>query len=124
MGDPHAIGRLTLRAHSEFQRVFAAKTRLFRNGLGFCYRKASGVEFRFGVSVPKRFGKAVERNKVRRRLKEIVRVCSTLPDSVEIVFCISKPCCELTYEILKETCDWAFARISRVKLPDPAISSC
>jgi len=118
------IGRLTLRAHSEFQRVFAAKTRLFRNGLGFCYRKASGVEFRFGISIPKRFGKAVERNKVRRRLKEIVRNSAALPGCAEIVFCVSKPCCELTYEILKETCEWAFARITRVKLPDPAVPSC
>ena len=124
MGAPHAIGQLTLRAHSDFQRVFAAKTRLFRGGLGFCYRKAFGVEFHFGVSIPKRFGKAVERNKVRRRLKEIVRTSTTLPGSLEIVFCVSRPCCELTYEILKETCEWAFARIARVKLPDPAVSSC
>lgn len=92
--------------------------------MGFCYRKAFGVEFRFGVSIPKRFGKAVERNKVRRRLKEIVRNSAMLPDYAEIVFCVSKPCCELTYEILKETCEWAFARISRVKLPDMAVSSC
>jgi len=114
----HTGSRLTLRAHSDFQRVFAAKTRFFRNGLGFCYRKASQLEFRFGISIPKRFGKAVERNKVRRRLKEIFRVCEALPRDTEVVLCVSKPCRDLTFALLKETCDWAFSKIARARVPD------
>jgi ribonuclease P protein component len=114
----HTGSRLTLRAHSDFQRVFAAKTRFFRNGLGFCYRKALHLEFRFGISIPKRFGKAVERNKVRRRLKEIFRTSGVLPHDAELVLCVSKPCRELTFAFLKETCDWAFSKIARARIPD------
>ncbi|HNX76123.1 MAG TPA: ribonuclease P protein component [Candidatus Rifleibacterium sp.] len=114
MNGQNATRRLTLRAHSEFQRVFAARTRFFRNGLGFCYRKISGDEFRFGISIPKRFGKAVERNKTRRRLKEIIRRSEALPAEAQVVLCISRPCADLDFDCLKTTCEWAFGKISRV----------
>lgn len=108
-------GRSTLRAHSEFQRVFKEGTRLFRNGLGFCVRKAEGVPFKYGVSLPRRFGCAVERNKVRRRLREIVRTAVSLPESAEIVFCVNRPCSVLSYDVLKSACEWAFKKVSQLK---------
>lgn len=89
---------------------------MFRNGLGFCVRKADGLSFRFGMSVPKRFGKAVDRNKIRRRLREIVRCSGALPDSAEIVFCINRPCRLLTFSVLKDACEWAFVKIERLKV--------
>ncbi|MDD3000360.1 MAG: ribonuclease P protein component [Candidatus Riflebacteria bacterium] len=110
-----SVSRSTLRAHSEFKRVYSAKTRLFRNGLVFYYRKADGVVFRFAVSVPKRYGKAVERNKVRRRLKEIIRTAETLPEMTEVVFGVNSKCSELSYMKLKLACDWAFEKMSRDK---------
>ena len=89
---------------------------MFRNGLGFCVRKAEGLSFRFGLSVPKRFGKAVERNKIRRRLREIVRCHSALPDSAEVVFCVNKPCRLLTFTLMEDACRWAFDKIGRLKV--------
>ena len=108
---------ITLRAYSEFRRVFASKARFFRNGLGFCYRIAENIVFRFGVSIPKRFGKAVERNKLRRRIKEIIRHSNSVPSNSEIVFCVRKPCCEFTFESLKQICEWGFNKISHTKIP-------
>lgn len=105
-----------MRAHSDFQRVFKEGTRLFRNGLGFCVRKAEGLSFRFGLSVPKRFGKAVERNKIRRRIREIVRCSVVLPECAEIVFCVNKPCRQLSFTLLKDACDWAFEKTGRLRL--------
>lgn len=110
-----SVFRSTLRAHSEFRRVYSAKTRVFRNGLVFYYRKTDGLVFRFAVSVPKRFGKAVERNKVRRRLKEIVRTSDSLPEMTEVVFGVSTKCDELSYARLKLACDWAFNKMSKDK---------
>ncbi|MBQ3644433.1 MAG: ribonuclease P protein component [Candidatus Riflebacteria bacterium] len=107
----------TLRAYSDFRRVFATKARFFRNGLGFCFRRAENLDFRFGISIPKHFGKAVERNKLRRRLKEIVRHCSCIPLFSEIVFCVRKPCSDFTFESLKQTCEWGFNKISHSRIP-------
>lgn len=107
----------SLRAYSEFRLVFAAKTRFFRNGLGLCYRKAADIDFRYGVSIPKKFGKAVERNKLRRRLREIVRHSQCRPDCSEVVFCVKKPCSDFTFEDLKQICEWGFGKIARAKIP-------
>ncbi len=89
---------------------------MFRNGLGFCVRKAKGIPFRYGVSLPRRYGCAVERNKVRRRLREIVRTAASLPESAEVVFCVNRPCSALSYDVLKNACDWAFKKVSQLKL--------
>lgn len=105
----------TLRAYSEFRRVFATKARFFRNGLVFCYRKERDLPFRFGVSIPKRFGKAVERNKFRRRIKEIIRHSKCIPIYSEVVFCLRKPCSDFSFDSLKQTCEWGFNKIAQSK---------
>jgi ribonuclease P protein component len=104
-------GRFTLRTHAEFQRVYSSGIRFYRGGLAFCVRKSKGLVFRFGISVPKKWGKAVERNLLRRRLREIIRRSDSLPDNAEIVFCIKKPCQKLSFLSLKDACDWAFSKI-------------
>ena len=106
----------TLRAYSDFRRVFASKTRFFRNGLGFCFRREENLEFKFGISIPKKFGKAVERNKLRRRIKEIIRHCKIIPINSEVVFCVRKPCSEFTFESLKQICEWGFNKILHSKM--------
>ena len=108
---------VTLRAYSEFRRVFATKARFFRNGLCFYYRRAKELPFRFGVSIPKRFGKAVERNKLRRRIKEIIRHSQSIPTDSEVVFCIRKQCSDFSFESLKQTCEWGFNKISQSRIP-------
>ena len=103
----------TLRAYSEFRRVFDTKARFFRNGLIFYFRKEKDLSFRFGVAIPKRFGIAVERNKLRRRIKEIIRHSKCIPIDSEVVFCIRKPCKDFSFESLKQACEWGFNKISQ-----------
>lgn len=74
--------------------------------------------FRFGLSVPKRFGKAVERNRIRRQLREIIRLSCDLPDSSEVVFLVNRPCRQLSFDLLKDSCSWAFQKIRRIKCPE------
>ena len=117
MGKPASVYRSTLRAHSDFQRIYSSKLRFFRNGLTFCYHKAENLVFRFAVSIPKRFGKAVERNTIRRRIKAIVRNIKSIPDNTEIIFCVNSPCSELSYEKLLSACEWVFDKIDKIKTP-------
>ncbi len=120
MGNTQDSGRATLRAHSEFQRVFKEGTRFFRDGLGFCVRKVAGADFRFGLSVPKRFGNAVLRNRLRRRIKEVIRHSNSLPESAELVICVNRPCAQFSFASLQLTCEWAFSRVGRMRLPEQA----
>jgi ribonuclease P protein component len=74
-------GVITLKRRGEFQRVrkgarwagpafvLEAKERNLENG----GRPAAGQEPRFGFTVTRQIGKAVDRNRIRRRLKAAVR---------------------------------------------------
>jgi len=115
VGNPQDSGRATLRAQSEFQRVFKEGTRFFRDGLGFCVRKAVGVAFRFGLSIPRRFGNAVLRNKLRRRIREIIRHSNSLPESAEIVICVNRPCAQFSFAALQAAFKWAFDKVARIR---------
>jgi len=57
-------------------------------------------EFRFGMVTPKRFGKAVERNKFRRRVRELIRRSDCLPWGIELVISVYKPLKEIGFEII------------------------
>lgn len=116
MGNLLNEGPTTLRTHSDFQRVFKQGKRFFRNGLGFYFRKAEEQNFRYGMSVPKRHGIAVERNLLRRRIREIIRLSNKLPESTDIIICVAKPCRELSFDVLQKTLDWAFDKTRRTYL--------
>jgi len=79
------IKNQTLSKRSQYERVYKSGTargdrylvvKILENGLEFT---------RFGFSIRKSTGKAVERNKVRRRLREIVRMQHIKP-GWDIVF--------------------------------------
>jgi ribonuclease P protein component len=61
-----------LRSNQEFQRVYRGG-RSWAHPLAALHVRESGAGKRLGVSVSKKVGKAVERNRVRRRLREILR---------------------------------------------------
>lgn len=114
MGNPPAKGYLTLKTRSEFERVFNRPFRLFRDGLGFYARKSEHDCFRFGLVVSKKYGIAVERNKVRRRIKEVIRLSPELPKRRDVVICIQRPCIDFGFTKLRESFCWALSRLDRL----------
>jgi len=72
-----------LRKRREFEECYASGVRVSgRHIQVFLLSGGPGARPRLGISVPRRLGKAVTRNRVRRRLREIFRRHrSLLPDS-------------------------------------------
>jgi ribonuclease P protein component len=74
-----------LRKHDDYQRVYKASRKHFTKQFAYFYalRPALGPDGkptrsdtpgpRIGLTVPKVFGKAVDRNRIKRRLREAVR---------------------------------------------------
>lgn len=114
MGTSPAKGYLTLKTRSEFERVFDRPFRMFRDGLGFYIRKSECDCFRFGLVVSKKYGIAVERNKVRRRIKEVIRLSPELPKRLDVVICIQRPCADFCFTKLRESFRWAISRLDRL----------
>jgi len=103
----------SLRTRADFDRVFDGGRRFFRRGLGFYYRLTSLEVFRYGISTPRRFGIAVERNKFRRRVREALRLSGERSAGIEMVICLSRKCSEVGYAEVCSTIEWALRRIRR-----------
>jgi ribonuclease P protein component len=99
--------------------VFTEGFRFFRNGLGFYARSNGGEAFRFGIVAPKRFGHAVDRNRFRRRVREVIRLSPEVPPGFDVVICVGKPCGDLGFDVIRKTLLWAWSRIRRASPAAP-----
>ena len=73
----------------EFRNVYQSGVRMTsRYFAAFCLRmEGEAVASRFGFTLPKALGKAVTRNRIRRRMREAVRTqMSLLPSNWAVVF--------------------------------------
>jgi ribonuclease P protein component len=104
-----------LRKRAEFQRVYeegARWTNVYFSG--FC-RKTGGQETsRVGLTVPRAVGNAVNRNRVKRRLREAIRQnWALLPAGFEIVFHARRPAAEAEWKALEAAVQSVFRNASK-----------
>ena len=72
--------------------------------------------FRLGVSVSKKLGNAVVRNRLRRLMKEMVRLSQeTIIPGVDIVVIARKPIVDMEYEEMRKSLFHAFRKASLFK---------
>ncbi len=74
---PNAL--LRLRKHADYQRVYTSSRKQFTKQMSYFYslrpveRRSDTPGPRVGLTVGKVLGKAVDRNRIKRRLREVVR---------------------------------------------------
>lgn len=79
-----------LRKNSEFIATMKGK-RLSTDGLSLFYRQNGANDFRVGISVGKKLGNAVRRNRLRRRLRDCIgRVLADHAAGFDLVFVARK----------------------------------
>lgn len=77
---------LRLRKPAEFRNVFQNGKKIVTHTLVFHALKTNLEDSRLGLAVSRKVGKAVRRNKVKRRIREVFRcVHRTLPGSYDLV---------------------------------------
>jgi ribonuclease P protein component len=84
--------RLRLRKHADYQRVYTSSRKQFSKQMSFFYslrpedRRSDTPGPRIGLTVGKVLGNAVERNRIKRRLRECVRRhAATLTFPVDVI---------------------------------------
>ena len=109
-----------LRKHADYQRVYKAGRKQFGKQMAyfFALRDAAAAERsetvgpRIGLTVPKALGKAVARNRIKRRLREVVRAAlPVLSAPVDVVLHPKRSVLEADFAVLAREVETIFRSI-------------
>ncbi len=117
-----------LRKHADYQRVYASSRKQFAKQMSFFFsvrpecgkdgrplRVADPLSPRVGLTVGKVMGKAVDRNRIKRRMREAVRRnLPLLPVSVDVVLHPRKTVIELPFDVLDREVAGVFRSVARM----------
>ncbi len=92
-----------LRSNRDFQYAFKKGRSLGHPLLVLIYRRNNRTLTRVGFSVTKKFGKAVQRNRIKRQLREIVRLqYHHLKQGYDIIFVVRREAKGASYHTLEK----------------------
>lgn len=95
----------SLKKNREFKKVYEnGRSYATRNLVIYLLNYEKGKKNRYGLSVSKKIGNAVTRNKLKRRLREIIRDCEKEYEfkGYDIIFIARKAVVNLNYHQLKK----------------------
>ena len=113
--EPGSRRRQSLRRHSDFERVYKDGRRHFAAHMTVFYlRRHDGDGPRVGFTVSRALGGAVDRNRMKRRLREAVRLRRPPAfEAVDVVINPKKSLLKADFGVLLEEVARAFAVIAR-----------
>lgn len=103
----------TVKSNRDFKKMYKTADSFANRQLAIYFKRNSLPYNRYGFSVSKKIGNAVVRNKMRRRLKEIIRTQVKLKNGYDIIFIARQNSKEANYEILKNS---VFHLLKKTKL--------
>jgi ribonuclease P protein component len=91
MAEAHDSRGTRLRKHADYQRVYRESRKHFSTSMSYFFRTRTAAENvpegpRVGLTAGRVLGKAVERNRIKRRMREAVRFnLGRLPKTADVV---------------------------------------
>lgn len=96
---------LRLSRREDFGKVYRhGKSSANRQFVLYVLRQPAIERFKLGISVSKKVGKAVERNRIRRLVKEIVRHhADRIAEHHELILIVRRPAAEMDYHQMEKS---------------------
>ncbi|MBN1918440.1 MAG: ribonuclease P protein component [Verrucomicrobia bacterium] len=113
VGAHHAFRKQErIRRRKDFLAVYYKGKRSVHGGLAMHALPTGHTRTRLGLSVGRKFGRAVERNRVKRRLREIFRLCKhQLKPGHDVVITVRREAAERSYHQLEESVATLLAKL-------------
>ncbi|MEJ6951942.1 ribonuclease P protein component [Natronospora cellulosivora (SeqCode)] len=92
----------SLKKNSEFRRVYTRGKSIATRNLVLYFFPNKTNSSKLGLSISKKIGNAVTRNKLRRRIKEIVRLKKNIKNGYDFIFIARKPIVRLEYSDIEK----------------------
>jgi len=102
-----------LRKHAQYCRVQSKGRRIGGKFVLVIFAPSSFLSVRFGLTVSKRVGNAVVRNKVKRRLRDILRHHKTVLGGLDVVWIARQEAAKASYKDLQQDVLMLMERILR-----------
>ncbi len=90
-----------LRKNNQFNYIYKKGERFHSENFTLFVVKSKYKDYKIGISVSKKLGKANKRNLLKRRIKEIVRTSLTIPSFCNFVLLTKDNAVNLSFEELK-----------------------
>ena len=99
-----------IKKNKEIETLLSQNKRVGNSQFSLYYAfKTDALHFRFAISVPKKYGNAVERNRIKRRIREVIRLAD-IKEKVDF-FVIVKPVAKTSsYDDIRQSLTNLFAR--------------
>ena len=105
-----------IRRRKDFLAAYYKGSRSAHGGLAMHALATGRTWTRLGVSVGRKFGRAVERNRIKRRLREIFRLCKhKLKPGHDVVITVRREAAGRTYEQLSESVSTLLAKLDLLR---------
>lgn len=105
-----------LRRHADFQRVYKSSRKQFSKQMSFFFTLSPKLAApRVGLTVGKVLGKAVDRNRIKRRLRAAIRKhLALLRSPVEVILHPRRTVLELDFDLLDREIAQVFRTIQKM----------
>ena len=107
-----------LRKHADYQRVYKESRKHFSPSMSYFFRLRTALDNvpegpRVGLTAGRVLGKAVDRNRIKRRMREAVRInLSRLPQTVDVVLHPRKSVIDMEFAKLQSEVARIFSTVS------------
>lgn len=112
-----------LRKHADYQRVYQASRKHFSASMTYFFRlreEETGIGPRVGLTAGRVLGKAVERNRIKRRMREAVRRhVNLLSENVDVVLHPRRTVLAMEFAALESEVERIFATVHKALSKPP-----